>query len=305
VGVSVISLVLLLSAASDQLAVVECTGDRVTVRAVNAPLRNLVEEVAARTGIVLTGVEELTGAESIDIRNEYLEAALKALLEHVNYVVTREEGILHLRIHSMVHEPPAPVEPISIAGLTDVIVGGPRTAPQLDVRAQPKDPDDEDKEEEESEENEELANLERATQSIDDDATLQISASLTSDHVNVRIRALHLLAARAVDPDALAEIASAFSDENSEVVLTASNLLASIPGSAAQEAIESLLLPDSAPELHYAALRSLALRGDPSSITAVRRAAEQGPAEVREYAGQLLTALEQRLKALVPRKSPD
>jgi hypothetical protein len=315
-GVSAITLMVLLSTAPTQQGVVESAGNRVTVRAVNTPLRDLVREIATRTGIRVSGADELKGAESIDIRDGYLEEVLKALLARVNYVVTREQGTLHLHIHSMIPDPsgPAPVArdssrvasvvrgpsgvagPITIAGLTDVTPDNPPALAHVEARTRPADVDDRRKVAAQREEREEIANLERATQSTDEDATLEISAGLTSQHVNVRIRALHLLAARGGDPDAVAEIASAFSDEDSAVMLTASSLLASIPGKDAQDAIESLLEPDAAPELHYAALRSLALRGDPSSITAVRRAAEQGPAEVRGYAEQLLAALEQRAK---------
>ena len=53
------------------------------------------------------------------------------------------------------------------------------------MRARPKEIDDKHKAAAEREEKEELANLEQATQSTDEEATLQISAGLNSDHVNV------------------------------------------------------------------------------------------------------------------------
>jgi type II secretory pathway component GspD/PulD (secretin) len=287
-------LAVLLNASAPQSTVVQWTGERVTVRAVNTPLRTLLEDVAQRTGIVLSGADRLAGNHTVDIRNAYLTDALQILLENVNFIVTRENGQFHLRVYSMTGHAP-PTGPISIPGLTDQVVT------RTDDVVQPPDPADPDNSDaadpdDDVEASQELAELERAAQSNETDGLLDVSAALQSDHSEVRIRALQLLAARPEEPDAIAEIVSAFSDADPNVVLTASDLMASIPGLAALEAIESLLTPDTSDELQIAALRSLALRGDVSSIDAVRRAAREAPPTVREFAQRLLQALEERTR---------
>jgi hypothetical protein len=298
---SVILLALLLNANAPQSTVVQWTGERVTVRAVNRPLRTLLEEVAQRTGILLSGADRLAGNATVDIRNAYLADALQVLLANVNFIVTRENGQFHVRVHSVTGPAPPPTGPISIPGLTDQVVT--RTANEVEP-PDPADPDDADPadSDDDAEEAQELADLERAAQSNETDSLLEVSVGLQSDHSEVRIRALHLLAARPEEPDAIAEILAAFSDEDMNVVLTASDLLAAIPGLAALEAIESQLTPDTSDELQIAALRSLALRGDVSSIDVVRRTADEAPPTVREFAQRLLQALEERATSAADRK---
>jgi len=289
---SVILLAVLLNASAPQSTVVQWTGDRVTVRAVNTPLRTLLEDVAQRTGILLSGADRLAGNETVDIRNASLEDALQILLANVNFIVTRENGQFHLRVYSMTGHAP-PTGPISIPGLTDQVVT--RTG---DV-VQPQDPADPD-DDSAVEEAQELADLELAAQGAD--SVLDVSEALQSDHTEVRIRALHLLAARSEEPEAITEIVSAFSDEDMNVVLTASDLAAAIPGLAALDAIESQLIPENENEVQIAALRTLALRGDVSSIDVVRRTAGEAPPPVRELAQGLLQALEERATAAADRK---
>lgn len=290
---SVILLAVLLSSAPAQTAVVQWTGERLTVRSVNAPLRALMDDVAQRTGIIVSGADRLVGNTPVDIRDAYLTDALQILLANVNFIITRQDGLLHLRIHSMTGNAPPASGPISIPGLTDQLVNRSDRVPGSPAA----DADDDEK-------REELAALERAAESLDADSTLEISSALQSDYSDVRIRALHLLGARSEDPDAIAEILSAFSDEDENVVLTASDLLASIPGLAVLDALENQLTPDTSEELQFAALRSLALRGDISSIDAVRRTARQGPVAVRAFAEQLLKALEERAKESAAPKPP-
>src|SRR5688572_10022026 len=278
--------------AAAQTPIVQWSGDRLTVQAVNAPLRTLLEEVAARTGIVLNGAEHLAGRDTVDIRDAYLSDALKTLLANVNFAVMHQDGRVHLRIHSMTMsgDAPPPKDPISIPGLTDRVVA---RQPAGMPPTKPAGQDDPETEEERREKAEELTALDQAAKSNEDDSLQQIAERLASDHSEVRIRALHLLAARGDEPDAVEEIGSAFADHDAEVVSTAANLLASIPGSAALEAIENYLSPENSPELQLAAIRSLAVRADILSLPAVRRAArEEGP--VRELAERLVKALEER-----------
>lgn len=288
---------LLLSGAPEQTSVVRWTGQRLTVQALNAPLRPLLEEVAKKTGIVLSGADRVTGTHTVDVRDVYLTEALQQLLEHVNFFVTQEKGLFHVRIHSMSASASntAPTSPVFIPGLTDKAVG------QHNVgQPDPIDPDDQDaqveEEERQLEEQQELESLEKLVGARTNETLDDLSTAMTSDHAAVRIRALHLLAARA-ERDAFEEILSAFADNDANVALTASDLLASIPSPAALEILTRNLESDLSAEIQLMVLRSLALRGDPSSIPAVRRVASEGDPAVREVAGRLAAALQARAKA--------
>ena len=79
--------VLLLDGAAAQATQVQWSGDRLTVNAVNASLRALVEDVAQRAGIVVTGIDRLAGGRSIQIRDASLYEGLKVLLQGVNFVI--------------------------------------------------------------------------------------------------------------------------------------------------------------------------------------------------------------------------
>lgn len=296
-----VTLAVLLNAAASQSGAVQWSGERLTVQAVNAPLRTLLEDVARRTGIVLTGADRLAGTCTVDIRDKPLAEALGVVLEHVNFIVTREHGLFHLRIHSMMGTAPPAVGPIVIAGLTDQVVTREDRSAAVPEPADPDDDDDEtEKDEEQREEQEELETLAGlAARPATGANLLQLSNALVSDYSEVRIRALHLLAARSGDPDALEEIVSAFQDDEMNVVLTASDILASIPGEAAGEALQLQLANQGWPDAQFGALRALALRAEVSSIPAVRRIVRDGHPKVREFAAQLLTALEERARTAV------
>jgi hypothetical protein len=318
----VILLVGLLAAAAMQPPTITWTGERLTVQATDASLRMLLEEVAARTGLVVTGADRLAGRESVDIHDAHLIDALKTLLTNVNYMVTLENGRFHLRVQSMVggasaatgtaatagtapvpRAPSAPAQgPIDIPGLTDRSM-----VPDLEPEPTPGGADEQLSKEEKAlleadakEEKEaaaaELADLERAAAGNEEDRQQQMADALLSDYRDVRLRALHLLAdvAKGQDPGVGEELVSAFSDHDVEVAVTAADLLASIPGSNVRATIETQLTPENAPTLQFAALRALALRADIDSIPAVAAVAKEGAPEVRRLAERLLQALQER-----------
>jgi hypothetical protein len=289
------AVLLLHSVVRAQVQTVQWADERMTVQATNASLRALFEEVARRTGIVVTGADRLVGNRSLDIRDKPLAEALEALLENVNFVVTREKGLFHLRIHSMSGAAPLAVAPIVIPGLTDRVVI--REPPAAALPGEP-DPDDDEREEQEEaqrEEQEELASLEQVAEGKAPDRVEEITNALQSDYAEVRMRALHLLAAHP-SPDVIEEILSTFEDDEPNVALTASDILATMPAEVALKALERQLAPDVSYEAQFAALRSLALRGDVSSIPVVRRAVGEGHPTLRAFAEALVHALETRAR---------
>jgi len=279
-----------------QSEMVRWVNERLTVQADNVHLRTVFEEVARRTGIVLSGADRLGGHRSIDIREKPLAEALDVLLENVNFVVTRERGLFHLRVHSMTRAAAAG-SPVVVPGLTDqTVTRKERLDTPLDLPAPKDDRELTEEEQQQQHEQEELATLEQLAGISADNRLPDISGLLQSDHTEVRIRTLHLLAAR-LEPDAVEHIASAFGDHEKDVVLTASDLLGTMPGAPPLDAIMAQFEPNTGSNLQFAALRSLALRGDVLTIPAVRRIVAEANPEVRELAARLLKALEEKAKA--------
>jgi hypothetical protein len=287
------AVLLLHSVVKAQAQTVRWADERLTVQATNAPLRVLFEEVAQRTGIVLTGVDRLVGYRSLDIREKPLAEALEVLLENVNFVVTREKGLFHLRIHSMSGVAPATVPPIVIPGLTDRVVVPEELVAEPPGQPDPDDDEREEKEEAQREEQEELTALEQVAEGKAPDRVEEITNALQSDYAGVRMRALHLLAAHP-RPEVIEEIMSTFEDDEPNVAMTASDIMATMPAEPALKALERQLAPDVSDAVQFAALRSLALRADVASLAAVRRAVREGHPRLRAFAEALVQALEAR-----------
>ncbi len=85
------------------------TGDRLSVRAVNAPLGDIMAEVTRLTGIEVEGAEKLAARRvSIEFADLSAQDAFGRLLDGVNYVIQRRKGTtgqadgpLIVRIHSV------------------------------------------------------------------------------------------------------------------------------------------------------------------------------------------------------------
>ncbi|HEV3254729.1 MAG TPA: hypothetical protein VG033_09990 [Candidatus Acidoferrales bacterium] len=78
---------------------VEYRAGRLSVHAVDAPLRRVVAEVARQSGIQIIGMENVRGRVSVDFSNEPLGPALTSLLIEVDYAISGDlaqpQGIAH------------------------------------------------------------------------------------------------------------------------------------------------------------------------------------------------------------------
>ena len=304
--------VLLLDGAAAQATQVQWSGDRLTVNAVNASLRALVEDVAQHAGIVVTGIDRLAGGRSIQIRDASLYEGLKVLLQGVNFVIVTKGQVTYLRIHSMSEiAPVTPGSAIHIAGLTDRVVvdeAGSSVSSALDPpdeKPKVEQPQEQNQEKQEKEETEAEAELEEAEQQLAELETLaqdekvaavQVVDAVQSSHATVRRRALQLLGARPPSPETIDQIAAAFTDDDMNVVLTASDVLAGISDELAIRALERQLDTGQGELVQFAALRSLALRAEVASLPAIRRVAREGYPANRGFAERLVIALEERAK---------
>jgi hypothetical protein len=268
---------------------VQWADDRLSVRADGVPLRDVVEAVAGRVGMTVTGTERLSGRLSLEFHDKHVVDGMSLLLERVNYVLTQRAGAIHVMVHSMADnaEPvrAATAGPIFIRGLSDRI-----------PHENPTDPTDPNSGEPDEEEKQELSDLEGAIQ-VDDVGAL-IDA-LDSDYSSVRMRAVRSLGGR--DPADITEpLTDMLTDDEVDIAITAADLLAAVPGEEALEALAQHLPEDQGPDAQLAALRGLARRADPASIPHIRRFMKEIDPSLQEFASQLLRELEARERAASP-----
>src|SRR5919109_1636351 len=84
-----------------QAVQIQWANERLSVQADGAPLKDVIEALAKRSGIVTTGADRRNGRVSIEFRDKPLAEGLALLLEGANYVVTRQAGVVHVAVHSM------------------------------------------------------------------------------------------------------------------------------------------------------------------------------------------------------------
>lgn len=78
---------------------VECRAGRLSVHAVDAPLRKVLAEVVRQSGIQIIGMENVRGRVSVDFSDEALGPALTSLLIEMDYAISGDlaqpQGIAH------------------------------------------------------------------------------------------------------------------------------------------------------------------------------------------------------------------
>ena len=267
---------------------VSWVNERLSVRALNTPLAELVTEVTSRVGITVVGVERLSGRVSIDFADLALSEAVPKLLDGVNYLVTRHNGVYQIRIHSMSGSSRAEgvdQGPLHIPGLTDLRVGEHNQV--SDVL---------DSDEVDEDEQDELVELEEIAQMSGSESLRGLLEAMTSDFFVVRVRAVQLLA-QYKEPAALAAIVSALGDEDADVSLAASDALAEMPGETVVKALFEQLAPRVDLDVQGGALRTVALRADLATIPLLKKSMPAIHPQLQELAAEVLKKLEARATA--------
>jgi len=285
------ALLVLTSTAFAQSASVSWTNERLTVRAVSVPLPDLVNEVAAKAGMTVVGLDKLSGRRSIDLADMPLGEALPKVLEGVNYLVTRHQGALQIRIHSMAASAQIVEKgPLLVPGLTDLRVG---EHSQLNDTLDVEDVDED--------EQEELIDLEEIGKAKGVASLEGLLEAMNSDFFVVRVRAVQLLSQYS-EPAALAAVVSALGDDDADVSLAASDALAEMPGDAVTEALFRRLAPKVDVDVQGGALRTVALRADLATIPLLQKSLPSIDPQLQELAAEVLKKLEARAKALAKAK---
>jgi len=279
------------------------TGERLTVHALNAPLGEVIAEVARQTGILIVGQEKLAGQLSIDFADLAPQEALTKLLADVNYIVQGRAGAngntsspLVVMIHSMGGST-LPAEAFS----------GPILVRELDVLmvVEANDVVDSRREEEEDDPDavedqhaDKIQATALATQGAFGpkapiDSLIKLMSSVNNE---IRLEALKAIGTRPM-PDALKALIGALGDEVWEVRNRSIEILGRATDVDSLRAVGETLLTSQDRDIRIDALRVLSLRGAPESADYLRAALKDADASIREVASLMLNELDRREQA--------
>ncbi len=230
---------------------------------------------------------------SIDLADLLLGEALPKLLEDVNYLVTRRNGVYQIRIHSMsgsARAQAAETGPLHVPGLTDLRVG------EHNQVSETLDSDEVDEDEQD-----ELTELEEVGQTKGAES---LRGLLRGHEIGLlcRPRASRSTAGaiqRACCPGA---VLSALGDEDADVSLAASDALAEMPGEAVVTALFQKLAPKVDVDVQGGALRTVALRADLATIPLLQKSMPSIHPQLQELAAVVLKKLEDRAKVAAKAK---
>jgi hypothetical protein len=299
------ALLVLSSAAFAQRALdVAWSNDRLTVRAANAPLAEILDEISRLTGLEVVGRDKVAGRASAELTNEPLERALAALLDGVNYSIQSQPSAkgqpakLIVRILSMAGSDPVPVKVIgplqSIA--LDALAVEALTEYEEQVEADAEDdPDYYDDIEKEKREASRLA-----AEGAFGPAVSVASLAKLLDNYNdqVRLQAIKALGTRAM-PEVLEHLVNTLGDEFWEVRNVAREILSAAKDPLSLQRVGLLLTEADEKEVQVDALRVLAARAQPESIAhleAFLRSVPRDEPLLRSAAQQMLDELHARAR---------
>jgi hypothetical protein len=282
--------------------------DRLSVRAFDAPLSDIVAEVARLTGLKVVGQDKLQGRLTVEFADLSMLDALKTLLTDVNYFVQQEPEVdkgrigLILRVHSM-----ARADAVSLSA------NPPLQVPALDALIESEEEDLEDEKDEAADdpeiEEENRQNLQAAQQLVlsgafGSAATVNaLERYMESENTEIRLEALKALSQRpmAVSLNPLLE---ALADDAIQVRRVAIDALGRASDPQSLLKVGLLLEKDPDISVRRNALRVLALRADPAATLHLQNAANDEDLIVRQAATHMLAEFERRARAQKEKRPP-
>jgi HEAT repeat protein len=287
---------------------VKWAGDRLSVHAPDAPLADVMSEVARQTGLNIVGADKFQGTVAADFTDLTIAEALKTLLVDVNYFVQQEAAAdkgrvgLVVRVHSMAR--------VSSSGAAaDTVL----RVPAIDTLIQA-ETDELEEEKQEAEDDPDVAEerkayLDTARQLVasgvfSSTATVaQLEDYLDNDNPELRLEAVKALADRPI-ADSLPSLIDALTDDSIEVRRVAINALGRATDRESLQHIGLLLEKDDDISVRYAALRVLALRADASAAVHLQKVVDDQDITIRDAARQMLAEFERIARAKKEKKPP-
>ena len=273
---------------------VRCEGSSLTVRAVGAPLKAVMDLIVERCNVEVLGQDQIDGNVTITIEARPFNEAIDALLGGYNYLVgarpakePESSARWQVRIVSKIG---------ADARLHKADIAGPVHLPAIEAALQAdKDMADPVDPEEQQEREANLANLTKAGAFLPQKPVASLLELYEEeDNPLVRRRALFELDSRAPDK-ALPVLLEALADE--DLNEDAIEMLGRRKDAASLIRVGEYLAKEVDLTGKIGAFRVLALRADPSSLQYVRQVARDENQIIREAAAQFITEMEQRRKA--------
>jgi hypothetical protein len=284
---------------------VKFANERLSVRAADAPLADVIAEVARLAGIEVGGGDKLRGPLSIDFSEMAPKDALAKILSGVNYVIQERPapgGTSARQIVVSVH---------SMAGyaLPTEVFSGPLDVPALDALVAKEAADVEQEKEVDTDDDPdasfaEVSQDKLAAAKLASEGAFGPKADVTSiaKHAQnfyndeIRLEAMKTLGTRPM-PSVLPHLIKALGDEAWEVRTAGVDILGRATDRESLQAVGQLLEKAPDPETRVDALRVLARRGDPESAIHLRAVLKDDDKLIRESAERMLAELDRRERA--------
>jgi hypothetical protein len=250
--------------------------ERLTVRATDAPLADLIAEVSRVTGIDVTGAEKLAGLVSIDFTGLPARQALTELLSNVNYLVQDRPGPagrLIVTVQGMAGgdnpgSASTPITPIFVPALLELVAEEAAVIEEEKQEEREDDPDFFD---------DEVRELKAEVAQLVSEGAFGAEASVNSlaelagnlDNEEIRLEALKALSTRPLEA-ALPTLTTALGDDSLDVRSATVEILGRARDAESLEAIGQLAIKTGDRNVRISALRVLALRANPESAAYLR-----------------------------------
>jgi hypothetical protein len=272
---------------------------QLSVRAVNAPLADVIAEIAKAAGIDVRGADKLAGGVTADINNVPLVDGLKTMLDNVNYALSSREtpnGTQPMLVIAGMSGTARPVKPEGalIVPLLDSMA---MSNAMAHAEEQQEAADDADADDSKRDDLAEAQKLE-AEGAFGSSAKLDDLVDFMDDlNPEIRGRALGALCARPLKVS-LEPIVKALDDDDYDVSEKAIAFLGASRDAAVLAAMGKLLRETEGIGQKIEALRVLALRADRASIPMLQALIKQEPESLTaEAAKQMLLEFERRRTA--------
>ena len=298
----------LTTAQSQTRFTVNWVNDRLSVRAEDAPLFDVVAEVARLTGLKVVGAEKLQGRLTVDFTELAAVDALKSLLTEVNYFVQHESGVgqerlgLIVRVHSMAKTTAATVSAVKALRVPaiDAIIESEAEDRAEELEDELDDPDVEEENKKNLQAAQELALNGAFGKAV---APRELWRYMKHENPEIRLEAIKALAQRPIS-DSLTPLVEAVADDSIEVRRTAIDALGHASDAESMTRIGLVLEKDPVTEARYGALRIVALRADPAAIVHLRKAATDEDLMIREAVAQLLAEFQRLAREKTGQRPP-
>jgi uncharacterized protein (DUF2132 family) len=276
------------------------TGDRLSVRAADVLLAEVMAEVSRVTGIAIDGKEKLTGRLTIDFADLTPEDALATLLADANYIIKSAPAeragrvAFTVMIHSSrgAHLPEDVISgPIMVRALDLLVAVDALDTAEMRKEEEDDDPDVIDDRFADTRQAAELAAQGAFGPEVESEALVKHLASVNDQ---IRLAALKAIGTRPMHGVALQAVVQALGDEVWEIRSAAVDILGRAKDLPSLRAVGDVLQKSHDRDVRIDALRVLARRAQPAAAPSLRAIAHDRDTVLADIAREIVAELDFR-----------